>query len=555
MNSKYIKLALCGAVALGLGACSDEPHGVSTKHPVGTENPDKPQYSENDEVTSPKANFPLTTQKVTLNSSKTYQEMEGFGASDCWLPNQIGQYWTSNRNEIAQLLFSQNISSVTNEAVGIGLSVWRVNLGAGSAEQGDDSNIEPNNRAESYFYGGSWDWKKCAGQRYFMEQAKNMGCENFVLFSNSPLVEYTANGMGYSDNGAYGNIKADAYTSYAEYMAEVAQHFTEQGYNISHISPVNEPQYNWGPGENGEASQEGSGWQNKEVAQLARELDKSLSSRNLSTGIMIGEAGHWVCLYEGNSDRENCINAFFNPSSEAYVGDLSHIGNLICAHSYWTMDTWSSMREVRAKVKAAADARGLKLYQTEWSMLDKAPADLTGGYEGASEFDIAQYMSRIIHNDITVAGVSSWSYWTAMSVERWGQKNRFELIKTTPVGGEYSDDFTQGGTVTATPNLWVLGNYSLFVRPGYKRVELSLDESKDFFGSAYVSPDSKTMVIVLTNYDKTNGVTVDMARPAGTQAVFTYTTTADKNLKQSRFNLNDKVFIDPASVTTIVYHF
>ena len=70
-----------------------------------------------------------------------------------------------------------------------------------------------------------------------------------------------------------------------------------------------------------------------------------------------------------------------------------------------------------------------------------------------------------------------------------------------------------------------------------------------------MSPDSKTMVIVLTNYDKTNGVTVDMARPAGTQAVFTYTTTADKNLKQSRFNLNDKVFIDPASVTTIVYHF
>ena len=42
-------------------------------------------------------------------------------------------------------------------------------------------------------------------------------------------------------------------------------------------------------------------------------------------------------------------------------------------------------------------------------------------------------MSKIIHNDITVAGCTSWSYWTAMSVERWSQKNRFELIKTTPV--------------------------------------------------------------------------------------------------------------------------
>ena len=29
-----------------------------------------------------------------------------------------------------------------------------------------------------------------------------------------------------------------------------------------------------------------------------------------------------------------------------------------------------------------------------------------------------------------------------MSVERWSQKNRFELIKTTPAGGNYSNDFT-----------------------------------------------------------------------------------------------------------------
>ena len=93
------------------------------------------------------------------------------------------------------------------------------------------------------------------------------------------------------------------------------------------------------------------------------------------------------------------------------------------------------------------------------------------------------------------------------------------------------------------------------MRPGFKRVELTLNESKNFFGSAYMAPDGSRLVVVLTNYDKTNGVTVNMDRPEGTKAVFTYTTTADKNLKQERFNLNDKVFIDPASVTTIVYHF
>ncbi|MDE6857014.1 MAG: beta-glycosidase, partial [Muribaculaceae bacterium] len=438
---------------------------------------------------------------------------------------------------------------------GIGLSMWRVNLGAGTEEQGDDSNMAANNRAQSYLSSGSYNWNSCAGQRYFMEQAKNLGCEKFVLFSNSPLVQYTLNGMGYSDNGAHGNLKEDCYSQYAVYMAEVAKHFSDAGYNISHISPVNEPQYNWGVSESGEASQEGSGWQNTEIAKLVKELDKALTDRDLDTYIMIAEAASWNDVTGGDNARSNAINAFYNPSSNSYVGDIKRLDNIICGHSYWTEGTWSGMRQVRQQVATAAKARNLKVYQTEWSMLGDAPAELEGNYDNATEFDIAQYMSRVIHNDITVAGCASWSYWTAMSVERYGQKNRFELIKTTPKDGEYSDDFKNGGTVAANSNLWVLGNYSLFVRPGFKRIGLSLDESKDFFGSAYVSVDGSQLVVVLTNYDKTNGISIDMACPEGTKAVYTYTTTADKKLKQERFNLNDKVFIDPASVTTIVYHF
>ncbi len=555
MNKKtIISIVGCGVLALSLASCSDEPHGVSTKHPVGSEGPDRPSFGENDDVTSPKPNFTLTTQKVTVNTSTVYQEMEGFAASDCWLPNQIGQYWTDNRNEIAQLLFSQNISS-DGQPQGIGLSMWRVNLGAGTEEQGDDSNMALNNRAQSYLSTGSYNWNSCAGQRYFMEQAKNMGCEKFVLFSNSPLVQYTLNGMGYSDNGAHGNLKDEGYAHYAAYMAEVAKHFVDAGYNISHISPVNEPQFNWGVGDNGMASQEGSGWQNIEIAKLVKELDKALSDRDLDTYIMIAEAASWNDVTGGGNERSNTINAFYNPSSNAYVGDIKRLDNIICGHSYWTEGTWSGMRQVRQQIATAAKARNLKVYQTEWSMLGDAPAELDGNYENATEFDIAQYMSRVIHNDITVAGCASWSYWTAMSVERYGQKNRFELIKTTPKGGEYSDHFKEGGSVAANPNLWVLGNYSLFVRPGFKRVDLTLDENKDFFGSAYISADGSQLVVVLTNYDKTNGITVDMAHPDGTKAVYTYTTTAEKNLKQERFNLNDKVFIDPASVTTIVYYF
>lgn len=549
---KLTKYLLCGAIALAFSACGNDDPGVSTKRLAGSEDPDKPENpsTPGDGVVSPEPTFTLSTRKVSVDRSKTYQEIEGFGASDCWLPNQIGQYWTQNRYQIAQWLFSQSISN-SGEPRGIGLSMWRVNLGAGTAEQGDESKIDQNNRAECYLPpSGVYDWTKCAGQRYFMEQAKNNGVEKFILFSNSPLVQYTKNGKGYSESGAYSNLKDDCYALYADYMAEVAKHYLSSGYNVTHISPVNEPQYDW----NG-TSQEGSGWQNTEVARLARELDRALTERNLNTGISIGEAGHWVSMYQGDSKRENTINAFFDPNSEAYVGDLKHVGNLICGHSYWTFDNWNDMRTVRANLKAAADARGLRVWQTEWSMLDKEPSDLGGSYDDVSEFDIAQYMSRIIHNDLTVAGVTSWSYWTAMSVERWSQKNRFELIKTTPAGGNYSDDFTKEGSVEATHNLWVLGNYSLFVRPGYKRCELSLDENKDFFGTAFVAPDNSRLVLVITNYDKQRGISLDMAAPEGVQSVYTYTTTSAKHLQQDRFNTADKVFVAPASVTTVVYNF
>jgi O-glycosyl hydrolase len=548
--SKYILVSVA-ALAIGMVSCSDDKPQESTKVPTGSGTTGDKDNTNNDDVVSPKPSFTCTTQNISVNSGTTYQEMEGFGASDCWLPNTIGKYW-SNKLQIARLLFAKP-SSQSEQPQGIGLSMWRVNIGAGSSEQGDNSGITSvNNRAESYYYNNVWNWDKCEGQRYFMQQALNNGCEKFVLFSNSPLVQYTKNGQGRSANGAYANLKEDCYGAFAEYMATVADHFTAQGYNISHISPVNEPQYNW----DGE-SQEGSGWQNSEIAKLSRELDAALTAHKLdNTKILLAEAASWEYLYKGDNGRENVIAELFGTGDNS-VANLSHVEKAACGHSYWTFDNWSSMRNVRSQVASKAKQYNVKVWQTEWSMLDACPSELGGDYDKISEFDIAIYMSKIIHNDITVAGCSSWSYWTAMSVERWSQKNRFELIKTTPSGGNYSDDFTTGGTIEATPNLWVLGNYSLFIRPGYVRVDLSLNESKDFFGTAYMAPDNSKLVVVYTNMNATKGVKLNETRtlPGEVKSIYTYTTSESKQLTPARFNTNDQVFLDPYSVTTVVYNF
>lgn len=49
------------------------------------------------------------------------------------------------------------------------------------------------------------------------------------------------------------------------------------------------------------------------------------------------------------------------------------------------------------------------------------------------------------------------------------------MIRLIPTGGDYGN-IADGGTYESSKNLWVLGNYSLFVRPGYHRVDLNIPE-------------------------------------------------------------------------------
>lgn len=500
---------------------------------------------------SPGGGTASVEKSVTINAAETFQTIVGFGASDCWTPAYIGKHWTSSRYKISELLFSSAIES--GRPKGIGLSMWRVNLGGGSAEQGDASGIEDKSRrAESYLTdNGIFDWTRCEGQRYFMNRAKELGCGNFVLFSNTPPVQYTYNGKGFSARGGISNLKNDCYDDFATYMARVAQHYVTEGYPVTHISPVNEPQYNW------ESGQEGSGWTNDEVARLTRELDRSLTSSRLSIDILPGESGDWEYLYKTKTDanRSNVFSAFFTPGSSAYIGDLVHVKKLICGHSYWTDGTWDGMRNVRSQLAQAARQYDLDVWQSEWSMLgDGYSSSEFVGFDQASEMDIALYMSKVIHNDLTVAGVTSWSYWTSMDVARWGHKNRFLLISLVPSGG-VDGDLANEGTYQPAATLWALGNYSRFIRPAYRRIALELNESRSFFGSAWISPEGDQIVTVYTNLSE-KGVRLSETHKGWSgdaKSVTTYTTTAKKNLQEATVTLGQPVTLDAESVTTVVY--
>jgi len=479
---------------------------------------------------------PLPDVSVSIDTSMCYQTIQDFGASDCWTTEFIGDYYSeAEKSKSAKWLFSQQMDADGNPE-GIGLSCWRVNIGAGSATQGSDSNIEEEiHRTECFLNSdGTYDWTRCDGQQWFMRQAKEYGVEHFLFFSNSPPIYYTKSGKANTNNQSLScNLKAANFDEFAEFLATVTQHFADEGYNITYIDPVNEPQYDWKSG------QEGSPWENSDITKLAKQLDKSITSRGLTSKILIPEAGSLACLYAGTSARGNKqIEAFWKRGLATYIGGLTSLAPVAAGHSYWTVGSDELLREVREKVRDEAAKYGLEIMQTEWSMLDDPPSTSAGfpaSYKEASKMSIALYMGKLIQCDLTIGNMSAWSYWTAFAQEMWGHKNRFHLIRvntTGDTGEESNGDLKQGGTLTADKNLWVLGNFSRFIRPGYKRIDLEgADDMSSLLGSAWLSPEGNEVVTVLVNLSHARRK-VDLSMVSGdVEEVRAYVTDRGRDLK------------------------
>ncbi|MBQ5540482.1 MAG: xylanase, partial [Bacteroidales bacterium] len=89
------------------------------------------------------------TQSAEIDENQTFQTVDGFGASDAWTIQTTDSWQEETVQKAADLLFSKDR--------GIGLSIWRFNLGAGSAYQGENAQIQPFTRTECFLKpDGEW---------------------------------------------------------------------------------------------------------------------------------------------------------------------------------------------------------------------------------------------------------------------------------------------------------------------------------------------------------------------------------------------------------------
>ena len=174
----------------------------------------------------------VETLPVQVNPRVEFQTMDGFGASDAWACQFVGNNWPlAKRERIADWLFSQELDNGGTPR-GIGLSLWRFNVTAGTAEQGKGSDIpDPWRRGECFLQAdGHYDWSKQAGQQWFLKAAHQRGVEKFLAFLNSPPVYFTRNGKGYAPPSITNiNLGPGKMEKYADFMTEVLAHFEQQG--------------------------------------------------------------------------------------------------------------------------------------------------------------------------------------------------------------------------------------------------------------------------------------------------------------------------------------
>ena len=485
-----------------------------------------------------------------------YQTIDNFGASDAWSMRFLGEWPDNKQSQIADWLFSTENDSKGNPK-GIGLSLWRFNIGSGSLEQGEKSQINYETRTECFLNSnGTYNWNKQKAQRNFLRLAKERGVKYFLGFLNSPPVFFTKNGLA-TNTGRDGtfNLKDDCYDDYAHFIADVIEGLkANDNFTLNYISPVNEPDGHWnwiGP------KQEGSPATNREISKITHYIGNELQKRNLNTNILINESSDYRCLlgiHMTDWQRGNSIECFFSKDSiDTYIKDIHNVAPIIAGHSYWTNTPLSALKEYRIKLNKAIKKHNIKFWQTETCIMSN-DEEIGGGGGYDRTMKTALYVARIIHHDLVFANASAWQWWRAA-----GEDYKDGLLRMI------NDSQNGEREIIDSKLLWTFGNYSRFIRPGAVRLGVIVNNDKNriiegdtnpkgIMCSAYRNLD-KSYIIVAINYsdvDKPFYFNIN-GKEIKNYKIYRTSDTPKENLSIINTKLdNNKAILKSKSVTTFV---
>lgn len=415
----------------------------------------------------------VRSDSMKIIASEKYQKMVSWGTSGCWWSQQV----TDGRaaDEIARLLY--------DDETGLGLNVYRFNIGAGERENPQTRISIENRKSESFYYCNEtegkfvYDFTRDAASVKMMDKALAAGADSIIMFCNSPHYSMTASGQASGGlEPAVSNLPRENYQAFVDYVLTIADHFVAEGYPVTYISPINEPQWDWG-GEN--VSQEGCHYTAKEAVELLELFAQTMQERNTPYGLMGIESG------ELSPDYYEYIDLF----AESKI--LTSFCNTFCAHSYWIDN------DINKKIKAGTRVRtlmpGMDFEMSEWCEL---PCKLD-----SRTVDSALYMAAVIAEDLRYLGVNSWSSWTACGV-------------SNNLNAQFSDRFFEVrpdfSDFSIYKRYYAFKHFSHFIPEGSVRIKtIDSMENEDVISVAYERPDGKTALVIVNSSNENHRIKLD----------------------------------------------
>ena len=394
------------------------------------------------------------TQTTMVNTLMKYQTSEGFGTSSAWWSQTISDEDTAR--EIARLLYDKE--------TGLGLDIYRYNIGGGEAENPDCRIWDRTRRTESFYVfdesEGKWkyDFTRDANAVRMMKLAVEYGASEVVLFCNSPHYSMTASGHASGGlNKAESNLPRENYPDFVDYVLTVADHFVEMGIPVKYVSPVNEPQWDWG----GEwVGQEGCHYTPDECIELLELFAVTMQERNCPYGLSGPESGQLTW------DHYEYLEKFMN--SEILRNYCDHFAG----HSYWMDDNFDGKKAFGEKMEE--EYPDMKFEMTEWCEL---PLKID-----STTVDSGIRMANTIIQDLTLMNAASWSSWTAV--------NGDGLMEI------------KDGNLEIYNRYYAYMHFSKFIESGMKRIKLTdVAKSTDVAKVAYHG-NGKTVIVLVNNSEE-----------------------------------------------------
>lgn len=303
-------------------------------------------------------------------------------------------------------------------------------------------------------------------------------CTKTTAFCNNPSCQYRANEK---------QINTSAFSKYTDHLIEFNNYMYQNGVSLYAMSFANEPDY----------GHDWTWWSTDQVYEY---------TKNYAAKLRVN--GTKVITAESFAYSKGLYDKVLNDASA--LKNIDILGTHFYASSASTGDNFFKYTLGDQKIANDPDK---ELWMTEYYTSSNAT---NGSPCRANVWPEALEVAYSIHRGLTLSNMSAYVWWYL--------KRNYSLINN----GDTNNDNAKDGQITKRG--WLFGQFARFIRPGYYRVDCTINPTYNVYTSAYKNGDD--VVIVAVNMS-TEAKTINISVP-GTkvQQWNVWITDQTRNMKQ-----------------------